>query len=709
MSFKIIQQSLETIPHIVRFLLVGALVLFISLFFPTNLTFDYDFEQGKRWKHTDLKAPFDFPIKKTDQRIAAETEAIIAQKTPYYRWDRTVLPLQQQALIQLFETKKPYYVAQDSTISIDSTTWINFGFTVLEVIYTERLLQVHPKHQDRENELVFALLDGNIELGEYTEQDLLTYKEAIQFLVDTLHVEEDNIQHSQLLAELLEEVLQVPNVVYDSVVTSKSVKEALETISPYMGMVKAGEPIVTRDRLIDSVTYSKLISYKDKYNQEINQHKNALLIYLGYLLLTIALMAIFGFFVHFYTPDVFHNIRHLSLLLLMMAGYAYLAHVIDRIPILDLYLIPFCIIPIVLINFFNAHLALFTHTMTILLVSMLLTLDYHFILIQILVGMVAVVSKLKTRHLSDFFVSLLYIGIAYVAGFLSMELIHTGNLMPVVSENGTVIEEGVRWHMLGWILFNVFLTLLSYPLIPLLEKAFGLTSDITLAELSDMDHPLLKRLSLEAPGTLQHSLQVANLSEAAAKAIGANALLVKVAALYHDIGKMAQPQYYIENQNDHNPHESLNCLESAKIIIQHVEEGVKLAKKNRLPGILIEFILTHHGTTRVEYFYRTYQQKNPDLEVDPADFTYPGPKPSTREQAIMMIADSLEAAAKSLKAPTEEGIDSLVEKIIAGKIAQGQLQHTDLSFYELETIKGVFKQLLKSMNHVRIAYPEEDK
>ena len=368
-------------------------------------------------------------------------------------------------------------------------------------------------------------------------------------------------------------------------------------------------------------------------------------------------------------------------------------------------MIPFCIIPIILLNFFTAELAFFTHIVIILLVALLLGLDYPFILLQVVVGMVAIVSKLKTRYLSDYFRSLLYIGIAYTLVFLSLELLRTGNLFAVVSRQGVLIEEGLRWPTLGWIWLNIFLTLLSYPLIPLLGKVFGLTSDITLMELSDLDNPLLKKLSLLANGTLQHSMQVANLSEAAAKAIGANALLVKVAALYHDIGKIKQAEYYIENQNNANPHDLMDAKQSAQIIIDHVREGVALAKRNRLPQILIDFIWTHHGTTTVAYFYRKYQLKHPDKKIDEADFSYPGPLPSSKEQAILMIADSLEAASKSLQSPTEQQINDLVEQIIQGKITMGQLINTSLSFRELEQIKVVFKRLLKSINHVRIEYP----
>ncbi|CAA6822570.1 MAG: Membrane protein containing HD superfamily hydrolase domain, YQFF ortholog [uncultured Aureispira sp.] len=708
MSLKIIKNSISTIPHIVRFILLALLALFISLFFPTNLNFDYDFEQGKRWKHNDLKAPFDFPIKKTVEEMGEERNQIAKQIDPYYRWDKEVIVTQKKAFKKAFHTAwARYEPTKGPKQRLDSLEYVQFGLDVLDRIYTKRLIVLEPEHLEEEGNFVFELLDANVDLGEYAVQDVFTNKAAIQFLVDTLYSVEEELTESKFLSDMLEQILMVPNVTFDSVVTRKSLENAFNSVSPYRGMVKAGDPIITRDRLIDSVAYSKLISYQTKYNQEINQHKNSWLIFCGYLALTMALIAIFALFVQFYAPEVFNNLRHFSLILLMVAGYAYLAHVVHDIYILDLYVIPFCIIPIIIINFFNAQLALFTHVIIILLISMLLSMDYHFILIQILVGMVAVINKLKTRHLSDFFVSLLYIGIAYAAGFISLEIIHAGTILPIVSANGTVIEEGVRWHMLGWVLFNVFLTLLSYPLIPLFEKLFGLTSDITLVELADMDNHLLKELSIKAPGTLQHSLQVANLSEAAAKVIGANYLLVKVAALYHDIGKMSSPEYYIENQNDENPHLKLTHLESAQLIIGHVTEGVRLAKKSRLPAVLIDFILTHHGTTRVEYFYRTYQKENPDLVVDPADFTYPGPKPQTKEQAIMMMADSLEAASKSLKMPTEADINNLVDKIIQGKITLGQLDNTNLSFKELEEVKKAFKKLLKSMNHVRIVYPEE--
>ncbi len=709
MNINSIIKNLISVPMLVRFSLLFVLILFVSFLFPDNLNFEYDFEQGKRWQHEDLVAPFDFPIQKSPADMSEERKLIEKQLPSYYRWDKEMIIFQKQKFLTDFKYRLPVYRLSHQDVLLDSVSCLNLGNSLLSHIYEKRLIHFPLTTQSEKTDFSFELLDGNIDLGEYSTSDVFTPETAMQFVVDSLSSYDKKLPGSELLLELLHDIIESPNIVFDSLVTANSRNEAFRNISPNLGMVMAGDPIITRDRLVDSTTYSKLLSYKTKYNIEINQNKNSFLIYIGYLILTIALISIFAFYMSFFCPEVFTNSRHLSLIVIMIAGYSYLAYFVNDIYILDLYVIPFCIIPIIILNFFTAELALFTHIVIILLVSMLLSLDYQFILIQVLIGMVAVVSKLKTRYLSNFFISLLYIGIAYTFGFFSLELVRTGSLFPVVSANGNLISEGLRWYMLGWIWFNIFLTLLSYPMIPLLGKIFGLTSDITLMELSDLDNALLKRLSLVANGTLQHSMQVANLSEAAAKEIGANALLVKVAALYHDIGKIANPEYYIENQNLENPHEKLNCLESAQMIISHVTEGVKMAKKHRLPPVLIDFILTHHGTTRVEFFYRKYQKENPDIEVNPLDFTYPGPLPSTKEQAIMMIADSLEASSKSLKSPSEEDINNLVENIIQGKITMGQLKETSLSFQELGQIKMVFKRLLKSINHIRIGYPDEDK
>ena len=377
--------------------------------------------------------------------------------------------------------------------------------------------------------------------------------------------------------------------------------------------------------------------------------------------------------------------------------YSWLVTAVESTDTLSAYLIPFCIIPIVIKTFYDTRLALFTHIVVVLIASFLSKQGYEFTFLTILAGIVVLLTEVNTRDLTRFFYSILYLLLTYAIGYFSLSLIQEGQLTDI------------DYSAYTWLVINVVLTLLAYPLIPLLERFFGFTSSISLMELSDMNRPLLRKLALDAPGTLQHSLQVANLSEAAAQAIGADALLVKVAALYHDIGKTKQPAYFIENQSGQNPHDDISYLDSAKIIISHVTDGIEMAKKARLPKLLINFIRTHHGDTRVEYFYRNYLKDHPGESIDEAIFRYPGPRPQSKEETILMLADSIEAACKSLKNPSEADLNDLIEKIVSGKIQHGQLDKSTMSFQELEQCKQIFKQIMKSVHHVRIEYPDEQK
>lgn len=705
----VLNTSIQSFPHVLRYALLALLVLFISLFFPNRVQFEYEYNYGERWRYEDLNAPFDFPILKSDEEIAQEQKALQSEFTPYYRLDSEALQRQKDSFRVQFRQAYQQYLAENPQTKLDTMAYLNFGEQFITHIYSRKLIRLDSAHLGRGADFVCDLLEDDMDLGEHWQRDFIQQDEASNLLIDTLSHLSKQLPHSKFMLPLLNDILATPNVIYDSLLTNKNRQNVQHTLSKYRGMVKTGELIVVQEGIIDSTIYTKLTSLQLKHSEEINQHKSSFLIYLGYLSLTIALLGIYYIFMHFYTPEVLYNIRHLTLLLVLIGFYAYISYLTNKLPYFNEYLIPFCIVPIVILNFFSANLALFTHIVIVLISSMLLSLDYQFILVQLIVGMVAIITKLKTRYLTDFFSSIIYIGLAYTAGFISLELIHTGAIFPIIDTNGVVMEKGVRWEMLTWIALNVFLTLLSYPLIPMLERVFGLTSEITLVELSDLNKPLLKELSIKAPGTLQHSLQVAHLAEAAASAIGANALLVRVAALYHDIGKMIHPEYFIENQLHNNPHQELSYLDSAKMIISHVTHGVRLARKHRLPAVLTDFILTHHGTTRVEYFYRMYMNENPTNCVSEQEFRYPGPRPRNREEAILMMADSLEAASRSLKSPNAEDIDNLVENIIRGKISHGQFNDTNLSFKELEQVKELFKKLLKSILHVRIEYPNEPK
>jgi putative nucleotidyltransferase with HDIG domain len=416
--------------------------------------------------------------------------------------------------------------------------------------------------------------------------------------------------------------------------------------------------------------------------------------FLGYLLLILLIIGALLVYLQFNHSRVFEKMNNLAFVMMFPALISLLVYVLEGSNISS-YVIPFCVVPIIVKNFFDERLALFVHIVVVLIASFMSVLDYEFTFIQILAGIITVLVVSETRYWNKFFIAIVIIFATYILGFLGLSLIH--------AESFAAID----WKPFVFFAVSTVLTLLAYPFIPLIEKIFGFTSSIRLAELADMNNPLIKELSINAQGTLQHSLQVSNLAEAATEKIGGNSLLVKAAALYHDVGKLADPEAYIENQKGHNPHDTMSNFESAKKIIDHVTKGLEMAKKAKLPKEIIDFISTHHGTTRVEYFYRNQLKEEPEKEFDESLFRYPGPKPMTKEQTILMIADSLEAASKSLKNPTGQDIDKLVDNIVRYKIEQGQLDDSELNFNELEMCTEVFKSLLRSINHVRVEYPDE--
>lgn len=460
--------------------------------------------------------------------------------------------------------------------------------------------------------------------------------------------------------------------------------------------ITTGTQIIANGQVINKPTLMALRAHQEAVDNNTLIPANWLN-FIGYLLLTCLAIGALILFCRMEYPEVYSSFNSLAFLLIWPVIFALLVYFIEKTNNLSSYMIPFCIVPIVVKTFFSDRLAIFHHVVIILIVSFLSKLGYEFTFLQILAGIITVLMVSGIRYWNKFFSTILIIFGIYILGYFGLSAIKANNFADL------------PWHNFGWLALASFLLLLAYPITPLLEKIFGFTSDISLAELTDMNKPLIKRLSIEAPGTLQHSLQVSNLSEAAADKIGANSMLIKAAALYHDVGKLSNPAAFIENQPANNPHDTWNNFESAKAIIDHVSDGVALAKKERLPKVLIDFILSHHGTTRVEYFYRNQLKAEPDREFDESLFRYPGPLPRSKEETILMVADSLEAASKSLKGATAKDIDDLVDKIIAYKIDLGQFAESELTFEELEQCTAVFKSLLKSINHVRIEYPDEQK
>lgn len=491
------------------------------------------------------------------------------------------------------------------------------------------------------------------------------------------------------------DVIAQVDIVIDNLQTEESTDSIGEPLVTSESIAK-GTLLIRNGQIIDKSAFTLLRAHDAQVNSNRLVPSNWIN-FAGYLLLTCLAIGALILFCRLEYPEVYESVYSLTFLLMWPVLFALLVYFIEDTSNLSSYMIPFCIVPIVVKNFFTDRLALFHHIVIILIVSFLSKLGYEFTFLQILAGIVTVLVVSETRYWNKFFSTILIIFGVYIFGYLGLSAIKANSFADIPVSN------------FGWLALASFLALLAYPFTPLLEKIFGFTSSITLAELTDMNNPLIKRMSIEAQGTLQHSLQVSNLSEAAADKIGANSLLIKAAALYHDIGKLSNPAAFIENQSPNNPHDNWNNFESTKAIINHVVEGEALAKKAKLPKVIIEFIKSHHGNTRVEYFYRNQLKLEPDREFDESLFRYPGPLPKTKEEAILMIADSLEAASKSLKTPTGKDIDDLVENIIAYKIDNGQLVESSITFKELEQCKEVFKKLLKSINHVRIEYPDEVK
>ena len=688
---KITNNIFQLIPNYTKYLVALVVVVVLAFLFPTNTKFKYRFGLGQTWLYDDLIANFDFAIKKTQGEIDEDKISIERDLSPYYEIDLDIIKDKKKSFAKSFEEQLRRNRVQYSDVSKNAEAYQSYGNYVIERLFNKGILQQDTSLKNKDKEFVINILRGNV-TEKQTLENVFTIEKAKEWLGDSLPY--SRLKEPEFLLFLIEPLL-ISNLVYNADKTREFRQQEFDKISTSRGMVKSGDLIVPKGGIITQGVYQKLVSYKEQYESDYFSSQKYYLISLGYALLCGLVLGLYLFYLKYNNKEIFLKLRWIVFLLLWVLLYTYLIYGIKATDVLSPYMVPFCIAPIVIKNFHSRELAFVTHIIIILIVGLVTSPGYEFIFLQFLSGLVVSFSKFDTRYWGNFFKSILTVFFVYVMGFIGLSLIEESSI------------SNINLSVLIWFSLNGFLTLLAYPLIPLMGGFFGFTSSITLAELSDLNHELLKELSLKAPGTLQHSLQVANLSESAAKAIGANDLIVKVAALYHDIGKTLQPMYFIENQSGTNPHDTLPRLQSAKVIIEHVTEGVKMAEKNGLPKVIIDFISTHHGTTMVEYFYRMHVREKKDGEKDKHLFQYPGPKPRTKEEAILMLADSLEATSKILKNPNSRSIDELVDRIVGDKIAQGQLDDSTLSFLDLGKCKDSFKKTLKNIHHVRIEYPQQ--
>ncbi|HNZ84836.1 MAG TPA: HDIG domain-containing protein [Paludibacteraceae bacterium] len=679
---KIFNEIIKDLQYI---LAIGIIVVLL----PSDLQYKYQYTEGKPWQYDLLTATFDFPIYKTEVEISNQRNDIIKTHKPYYVLD-TSLKSKQIAFLELIVQS---LFAKD-TISPVSTHVISELKKSLINLYDTGILTSQDQSALLAKEAKYIVIMQN-NLGQTRRvEDIITEKEAIRlFLKDASRILPESTLNKLPINELI-----IGNLVYDAETTKKIKNDELNNLSLTSGQIQAGERIIDRGEI---VTYEKqkiLDSLKKQFHQEERKSNNNTIL-LGEILIVSCLILLFYLYARLFRKKFFISKRFVSVTLLFIIGFTVATSmIVQHANPKWVYIIPYSLLPIVLSTFFDTRTGLFAHVITVLLSSFMVPLPFEFVLLQITTGMVAIYSLKDLAQRSQLVQSAIIIVISYCLIYFGYGITIDGDITRI------------NWTMFIYFFVNGVLLLFAYPLIYILEKMFGYISNVTLIELANTNNKVLRNLSELAPGTFQHSMQVSNLASEIAIKVGANPLLARTGAMYHDIGKMKNPAFFTENQNKgNNPHQQLSFEDSARIIIQHVEDGVQIAKDANIPNCIIEFIQTHHGTNKVRFFYNSYRLQFPEKEIDDSIFTYPGPNPSTKETAIVMLCDAVEAASRSLPEYTDEAIDGLVEKIITSLLQEGSLNEAPLTMQHISLTKLILKEKLKNIYHTRISYPELQK
>ena len=690
--FNFIRDRHSIILKVIFFCLSVGLIVFI---FPKDGKFKYEFQKGKPWQHVDLIAPFDFPIYKSDEELSSERKVVQGQMKPYFFKSGRVEAEEMERFSIEFDKAWSNAVSSSEVNGKEDkqlkSNYFSQGEKLLKQIYEQGVIEIHSSIEGKNGGFEVAVLENNVEVVKPISE-FYTLRSAFQYVSNSLQKEDE--LGRKLINNALENCLK-RNVSYDQETNEFVLKQELESISPTLGMIQKGERVVSTGDVLTEEQYKILDSLRTEYESQLGESSSLTLILLGQVILVALLILSLGLFLFSFRKEIINSDTKIVFLLFLIVLFVFGAKVFLSIENINLYLLPFCVLPIIIRTFFDIRVALFTFLVTILIVGFIAPNPYEFIIIQMITGMLTLLGIVNLRNRSQLFISSLVVFFVYSIVYLSIGLIQEGSF------------QATDWKFLGWFFGSAMLTLFAYPLIYIFEKAFGFVSDVTLMELADTNNNLLRQLNMKAPGTFQHSLQVSNLAEEAIRAIGGNALLMRTGALYHDIGKMNMPNYFIENQNsDYNPHSELAPEESAAIIIEHVINGIELAKKNKLPDIIIDFIRTHHGTTTTRFFYKQYIEDNPDEKDASKRFRYPGPLPYSKETAVLMMADSVEAASRSLSKYDGESIEKLVNTIIDSQVRELQFANADVTFKDISEIKKMFKRKLMSIYHVRVEYPD---
>lgn len=662
----------------------SATVFLLYLIIPGESRFKYEFQKNAPWRHETLIAPFNFAIYKADELVKTEKDSVRSEYIPYFKVDTL------QKIAQTNNLRK-----QLTDFGIDPSKVSKLADALAD-LYETGILEQAPENLPplQGKDKLILIRDKMAEQAEVT--DLNSLKSAYQLFHDTTKNSLGN-QFDELVQKINLSDLISSNLTYDEEFNASELQSQLDEVSLTQGMVQAGERIIFKGDIVTPNKYIILDSLKKTYETKRGQDIERYLLILGKLILIVSCLLILIFYLYYFRPEIFKQKRQLSFILIMIVLMVFTSRFVNDRDFINLYLVPLAILPILLRIFFDSRTAIFALLVTSLLIGYFAPNNFEYIFLNLIAGIIAVFSLDKLHRRSHLVFTAFWVFISYSIVFLALSMIQEGNIA------------SIPWEELQWFGGNALLILLAYPLIYIFEKLFGFVSDVTLIELADTNQPLLRKLAHEAPGTFQHSMQIANLAEEVILRIGGNPFLVRAGALYHDIGKIKQPAFFVENQAaGMSPHNEMDNKESAKIIIDHVRNGVKIARRNKLPEILIDFISSHHGTTQAKYFYTTYKNDHPNEEVDPKDFTYPGPPPKSKETSVVMLTDGIEAAARALKDKTHENLWALIEKMVNEKLESGQLENADLTLRDIRIFKETILEKLMNIYHIRIEYPEEN-
>lgn len=660
----------------------------IVYLFPKGGQFKYDFNNGQLWKYDNLYAPFDFAIQKTAEEISLEKKEIKNNAKLYFKYDTNIV----EDVKVTFKNKISQLNFSDS-LTIDEISELKeTGNKIIQKVYNAGFLESVSEGRVSSKDQIIALKKEN-EVQDVLFKNLLTSKNVLE-IINTNLGDEPFDYGQKLVLNLLAGVVE-PNISFNNDLTDKIIDNELGHISYTKGKVASDELIILKGDIVAGRKLAILNSLKSEFDAKVWTDSNYNWIVFGYTILVSLALLMLLLFLYKNRLEIFNNNTKVTFIFFNVFGMVFIQTLVIKYNSDYLYVVPLSILPIVLKAFFDARLGLFTHVLTVLLLGYIVPNSFEFIYLHIIAGIVTILTVSELHKRANLFISVAQITLIYMITYFAFSIIKEGN------------ASQINWDYFILFALNGLLSFLSLILIYIYEKVFGLVSDVTLLELSNTNTKLLRELNEKAPGTFQHSMQVANLAEAAANEIGANSMLVRTGALYHDIGKMLNPMYFIENQaTGVNPHNDLSPIDSAKIITDHVIKGVELAKKYNLPDRIIDFIRTHHGTSSAYYFFKKEQELNPDTIVDIKKFQYQGPIPFSKETAILMMCDAAEAASKSLKNPTALSISGLIDKIIDKQMADNQFLNSDITFREIKVIKKVIKKKLMNIYHLRLEYPE---